>query len=672
TVTVDPTADTAIEADETVALTLVAGAGYTIGTTAAVVGTIRNDDFPVITLAVAPVTVTEDGITNLIYTFTRTSPTAAALSVNYAVGGTAILGTDYTGIAATPATKTVSFAAGSATATVTVDPTADTTIEADETVALTLVAGTGYTIGTTAVVVGTISNDDFPVITLAVAPVTVTEDGTTNLAYTLTRTGPTTGELTVNYGITGTADASDYTGATPGVGKTIVFAASSATATLIIDPTADTTIEADETVSLTLAAGTGYTVGTTTAVTGTITNDDTSLTLYSASTSSLPSQQGWLSFGSGLTGTQMLTSNGTTLSSTAQVADRAGYSNHTVTAANLVNSAFPKLDRSVGFGLDFRLQVLSESHQTNNRAGCSLILLDQGPTPRGIELGFWSNSIFSQAGGSTPFQTIAERVDGVNTSQATTYSLRILDQRYYLLAGNSLLLSGSVQDYSLWPKDPIIPYGPYKIPNFLFLGDNTSSAKASVELGTISLVLPLSGTNASDTFSGTSAADLFTGLAGADLLIGNGGADWLAGGAGADTLDGGTGDDLLIGGSEADCFRFSTGAPFNASDLGVDIIVDFNPTDDRLRLARATFAALPTGSNLAATAFAVVSSDGAAALSTATIVYNSANGGLFYNPNGSAVDFAGTLTGGGKFAQLCGATSGAPFPVLTSTVFEIV
>ncbi|MFM6074145.1 MAG: calcium-binding protein, partial [Dolichospermum sp.] len=107
-----------------------------------------------------------------------------------------------------------------------------------------------------------------PSITLAVSPASVTEDGTANLIYTFTRTGATTNALTVNYSIAGTADATDYTGATPGTGKTITFAAGSATATLTIDPTADTTIEANETVALTLATGTGYTIGTTTAVTG--------------------------------------------------------------------------------------------------------------------------------------------------------------------------------------------------------------------------------------------------------------------------------------------------------------------------------------------------------------------------------------------------------------------
>jgi Ca2+-binding RTX toxin-like protein len=230
---------------------------------------------PSISLAVSPAQVTEDGTSNLLYTFSRTAPVTSSLTVNYTVGGTATLGTDYTGIAATPATKTISFAAGSSTATVTVDPKADTTSEADETVILKLAFGTGYTIGTTTAVTGTITNDD-PLITLAVSPATVTEDGTANLIYTFTRTGLTTNALSVNYTLAGTATLStDYTGiaATPAT-KVVTFAAGASTAKVTVDPKADTTSEANETVILKLASGTGYTIGTTAAVTGTITNDD--------------------------------------------------------------------------------------------------------------------------------------------------------------------------------------------------------------------------------------------------------------------------------------------------------------------------------------------------------------------------------------------------------------
>ncbi|MFM6255897.1 MAG: hypothetical protein ACKPEQ_43335, partial [Dolichospermum sp.] len=207
---------------------------------------------PSITLAVSPASVTEDGTANLIYTFTRTGATTNALTVNYSIAGTADA-TDYTG--ATPGTgKTITFAAGSATATLTIDPTADTTIEANETVALTLATGTGYTIGTTTAVTGTITNDDLPSITLGLNFSGISENSPSNFVYTFTRTGATTNALTVNYGIAGTALSTDYTGATPGPGKTITFAAGSSNATLTLDPTADTTIEPNETISLQLVA----------------------------------------------------------------------------------------------------------------------------------------------------------------------------------------------------------------------------------------------------------------------------------------------------------------------------------------------------------------------------------------------------------------------------------
>ncbi|WP_308410783.1 beta strand repeat-containing protein, partial [Cylindrospermopsis raciborskii] len=142
--------------------------------------------------------------------------------------------------------------------------------ESDETVIFTLASGTGYTIGTTSGVAGTITNDDTQV-TLTVSPSSVAEDGTPNLVYTFTRTGVTSNALTVNYTIEGTAtNGTDYNN----IGTSVTFAAGSSTATVTVDPTADTTVESDETVILTLASGTGYTIGTTSGVTGTITNDD--------------------------------------------------------------------------------------------------------------------------------------------------------------------------------------------------------------------------------------------------------------------------------------------------------------------------------------------------------------------------------------------------------------
>ena len=135
--------------------------------------TVTTIDQPDVTVAVSPASVLEDGAGNLVYTFTREGSTAAALTVNFSVGGTATFNTDYTqtGAATFNATSgTVIIPVGSSTATVTLDPTTDTTVESDETAILTVVAGTSYDVGTPASATGTITNDDTDV-TVAVCAV---------------------------------------------------------------------------------------------------------------------------------------------------------------------------------------------------------------------------------------------------------------------------------------------------------------------------------------------------------------------------------------------------------------------------------------------------------------------------------------------------------------------
>jgi alpha-tubulin suppressor-like RCC1 family protein len=280
---IDPTTDTAVELDETVALTLASGS-YQIGATNAVSGTIINDD-AIVSLAVSPSSIQEDGSENLAYTFTRTGATANPLTVHYSVGGSATLNTDYTQSGATTytaTTGTMTFGAGSMTGAITIDPTADSVAEPNETIGLTLAPGTGYTINTPNTMAGIIVDND-SIVALAVSPGSVTEDGTANLVYTFTRLGDATNQLTVNYAVGGTAAfGTDYSkteadshSATAG---TVAFAAGSTTATVTISPTADTSIEPDETVALTLAAG-SYKIGTTASVTGVIVNDDTTVSL---------------------------------------------------------------------------------------------------------------------------------------------------------------------------------------------------------------------------------------------------------------------------------------------------------------------------------------------------------------------------------------------------------
>jgi hypothetical protein len=287
TVTVDPTTDSLVEPDETVIFTVASGAGYNVGSPASATGTITNDDADV-SVTVAPSSASEDGATNLVYTFTRTGFTALPVTVNFSVGGTAVFSSgDYTQTGAatySDTSGTVVFGPGDSTATVTVDPSADLTVEPDETVILTITSGVGYNVGSPDSATGTIINDDTDV-SVAVSPGSVAEDGATNLVYTFSRNGVISSSLTVNFSVGGSAVFSqpDYTqtGAATysDTSGTVVFGAGNSTATVTIDPSADNTVEPDETVILTVTSGAGYNVGSPSFASGTITNDDTDVSV---------------------------------------------------------------------------------------------------------------------------------------------------------------------------------------------------------------------------------------------------------------------------------------------------------------------------------------------------------------------------------------------------------
>ncbi len=164
-VTVNVQGDTTVEPDENFTVTLSAPTNGATITTATAIGTIQNDDgvtTPSITLASNYSGVSENGKTNLVYTFNRTGDTTSPLTVNFGVSGSAINGNDYVayGGALTSTQGTVTFAVGATTAQLALVTSGDTVKESNETIDLTLTSGTGYQIGTPTVVTTTILNDD--------------------------------------------------------------------------------------------------------------------------------------------------------------------------------------------------------------------------------------------------------------------------------------------------------------------------------------------------------------------------------------------------------------------------------------------------------------------------------------------------------------------------------
>ena len=230
-----------------------------------------TDPVPVPTLSVADATVAEgnSGAHELAFTVTLSAAATGPVTVAYATSnGTASAGSDYTA-----PSGTLTLAAGETSKVVRVQVSGDTTVEANETVTLTLSSPSGATIAD-GTAVGTITNDDTPPPTLAVADATVSEgnSGTRNLAFTVSLSAAATGPVTVAYATgNGTATAgSDYTAAS----GTLTFAAGETSKVVNVQVSGDTAVEANETLTLTLSSPSGATIADGAAI-GTITNDDT-------------------------------------------------------------------------------------------------------------------------------------------------------------------------------------------------------------------------------------------------------------------------------------------------------------------------------------------------------------------------------------------------------------
>jgi Ca2+-binding RTX toxin-like protein len=124
---------------------------------------------------------------------------------------------------------------------------------------------------------------------------------------------------------------------------------------------------------------------------------------------------------------------------------------------------------------------------------------------------------------------------------------------------------------------------------------------------------------------GDAAGDTLTGM---ENLIGSAHADRLTGSAANNVLNGGLGNDVLTGAAGFDAFLFNTAL----GAANVDQITDFSVTDDTIRLENAVFSALTATGVLSAAAFAVGT---AASDADDRIIYDSANGVLYYDADGA-------------------------------------
>jgi uncharacterized delta-60 repeat protein len=245
--------DNIYEGNETVILTLADGrTNYKLDPvkSAGTVTITDNETKPTISVTSISQSEGNSGTTNYGFNLALSNPSTETVTVKYTtVDDTATAGSDYTA-----ATATVTFAPGETTKAVNISVTGDDLYEADETFKLNLSDAVNASISSTSAI-GTIVNDDLPVISIDITDAETAEPNNPG-QFTLTRTGITTADLTVNYAIAGTAtngtDNEKLTG-------TATFKAGSNTATIDVKPIDDNIYEGNETVILTLAdGGTNY------------------------------------------------------------------------------------------------------------------------------------------------------------------------------------------------------------------------------------------------------------------------------------------------------------------------------------------------------------------------------------------------------------------------------
>ena len=273
TVSVSVAGDVDFESDESFGLTLSNASGATLATSAAI-GTISNDDSAPptpLSLSMNNASVTEGniGTVNLSFTISLSAIAGSDVTVDYATSnGSATAGSDYTS-----ASGTATITAGTTSTMVSISVTGDTTVESDETFTLALSNPSGASITTTSAT-GTIINDDSaPLPNLSVSNANVNEgnSGTSNLTFTLNLSAASASNVTVDYATSnGSATAgSDYTAAS----GTATITAGNTSTTVSVSVIGDTTVESNETFTLTLSNVSGANLAIATAI-GTIVNDD--------------------------------------------------------------------------------------------------------------------------------------------------------------------------------------------------------------------------------------------------------------------------------------------------------------------------------------------------------------------------------------------------------------
>ncbi|MBE9217568.1 beta strand repeat-containing protein [Dolichospermum flos-aquae] len=605
------------------------------------IGIIRNDDLPGVTVTAIYTQATESGVPG-IFQLNRTGSITKSLNVNYSLSGTATNGTDYSTL-----NGVATFASGSSTAIIFVNPTEDTRFEGNETAIFNLLTGTGYTVGTSNSSTITITdNDSQPQISINDVTLTEGNSGTKTANFAVTLFSSSNQTITVAYQTSNVSAVAgtDYITQT----GTITFNPGEVSKTVGVIVNGDTLVENNETFKVNLSTPVNATIADGEGI-GTINNDDVpTLTVNNLTvvegvdnnaimtfTLSTPSNQGVSVNYSTTAGTATVNSDYTPVSGTLTIA--AGATTATLSIP-IVNDNFNEPNETFNLALSNPVgavvvnanpvititDTIQSSTTLTLPAGVENLQLTgtvaisgTGNTGNNVLTGNSANNILAGGDGNDTYSFNATTVLGSDTIQETsTGGVDVID------------LTGTTGNATL------------------NLGVTTTQNVVATNLR-----LTLAANNVIENIIGGNGTDRLTGNSLDNSLVGGLGDDNLRGNGGNDSLTGGVGNDILTGDAGIDRFIYSSGRVYGAGDIGSDLILDFTTGTDKFVLSKTTFNTLRSvvGNGLSqGSDLAVVDDDDLVDTQAAFIVYSSGSGNLFYNQNGIV---AGLETGA-AFANL--------------------
>lgn len=465
--------------------------------------------------------------------------------------------------------------------------------------------------------------------------------GTQVVSFVVQLSQASAAAASINWALGGTATADDFSSPTSG---TLSFLAGETQKTIQLLVNGDQTVEADESIVLSLSNPSANLEIATGSASTLLLNDDQALPLddYSFSTDT----------------SGRVTVDGTATKGVIETANDADLFAVTLVAGTRYEFTLNKVAGNLDTYLelyDGNLRLLADNDDASAYTLDSRLVFTAQSS--GVHyLGAWgysSSDIGSyeikatslDTGSTVPVNTI------YGTASANSLTGTALADLIYGLAGNDTLY-GNAGDDTLdggTGNDKLLGGAgndTYIVDSTRDTITETSGAGTDQVISSVNYTLAnhvenlsLSGSAALNA-TGNTLANTLTGNSAANKLYGQGGNDILFGGDGADLLAGGQGNDTLFGEAGADLFRFDTA--LNAS-TNIDLIADFELGLDRIQLENSVFRKLTATGQLKATNFESNAS-GVALDAKDFIVYNNSTGALYYDADGNgklaAVQFA--------------------------------